>query len=70
VVGLIRILFLKRFESSARAFESSCQQLLRKVMAFVQVNSTTKHEQAAFERWRIHQEELLGDVQKRQHQLV
>jgi hypothetical protein len=69
VVGLIRILFLKRFESSARAFESSCQQLLRKVMAFVQVNSTTKHEQAAFERWRIHQEELLGDVQKRQSQL-
>lgn len=69
VVGLIRILFLKRFESSANAFESSCQQLLRKVMAFVQVNSITKHEQAAFERWRIHQEELLGDVQKRQHQL-
>ncbi|MFO1262702.1 MAG: helicase-related protein [Rhodoferax sp.] len=69
VVGLIRILFLKRFESSASAFESSCQQLLRKVMAFVQVNSTTKHELAALERWRIHQEELLGDVQKRQHQL-
>jgi SNF2 family DNA or RNA helicase len=69
VVGLIRILFLKRFESSASAFESSCQQLLRRVMAFVQVNSTTKHEQAALERWRIHQEELLGEVQKRQHQL-
>lgn len=69
VVGLIRILFLKRFESSASAFESSCQQLMRKVMAFVQVNSTTKREQASFERWRIHQEELLGDVQKRQHQL-
>jgi hypothetical protein len=69
VVGLIRILFLKRFESSASAFETSCQQLLRKVLAFVQVNSTTKHEIAALKRWRIHQEELLGDVQKRQHQL-
>ncbi|MEI8324179.1 MAG: helicase-related protein [Betaproteobacteria bacterium] len=69
VVGLIRILFLKRFESSARAFELSCQQLLKKVMAFVQVNSTTKHEQTAFERWRIHQEELLGEVQKRQNEL-
>ncbi len=66
VVGLIRILFLKRFESSARAFEASCEQLLKKVMAFVQVNSTTSHEKTAFERWRIHQEELLGDVQKRQ----
>lgn len=69
VVGLIRILFLKRFESSSSAFEASCQQLLRKVMAFVQVNSITRHELAAMERWRIHQEELLGDVQKRQHQL-
>ena len=38
-------------------------------MAFVKVNSTTKHAQAAFERWRIHQEEVLGDVQKRQYQL-
>lgn len=38
-------------------------------MAFVKVNSTTKHEQAAFERWRNHQEEVLGDVQKRQYQL-
>ena len=69
VVGLIRILFLKRFESSARAFESSCWQLLYKVMAFVQVNSTTKHEVAAFERWKIHHSELLGDVQKRQSEL-
>jgi superfamily II DNA or RNA helicase len=69
VVGLIRILFLKRFESSARAFETSCQQLLRKVLAFVTVNSTTRHELAALERWRIHQEELLGEVQKRQQQL-
>lgn len=69
VVGLIRILFLKRFESSASAFESSCQQLLKKVLAFVQVNSTTKHEIAALERWRIHQEELIGSVQKRQNDL-
>jgi SNF2 family DNA or RNA helicase len=69
VVGLIRILFLKRFESSARAFESSCWQLLFKVMAFVQVNSTTKHELAAFERWKMHQSELLGDKQKHQNEL-
>ena len=69
VVGLIRILFLKRFESSARAFESSCWQLLYKVMAFVQVNSSTKHELAAFDRWKIHQSELLGDEKKRQNEL-
>lgn len=69
VVGLIRILFLKRFESSARAFESSCWQLLYKVMAFVQVNSTTKHELASFDRWKLHQSELLGEEQNRQTEL-
>lgn len=69
VVGLIRILFLKRFESSARAFDTSCQQLLLKVMAFVAVNSSTKHELSAFERWRIRHEDMLGHVDSRQKQL-
>jgi hypothetical protein len=69
VVGLIRVLFLKRFESSARAFESSCQQLLLKVMAFVQVNSTTKKEVENFERWRIRNADMLGHVDTRQKEL-
>lgn len=69
VVGLIRVLFLKRFESSARAFESSCQQLLLKLMAFVQVNSGTKQEQANFERWRVRNAEMLGHVDTRQKEL-
>ncbi|PJC13429.1 MAG: helicase [Comamonadaceae bacterium CG_4_9_14_0_8_um_filter_57_21] len=69
VVGLIRILFLKRFESSACAFESSCQQLLKKVLAFVQANSISKHELAALERWRIHWEELTDAVQMRQNDM-
>lgn len=69
VVGLIRILFLKRFESSARAFEMSCHQLLLKVMAFVAVNCHSKHEVSAFERWRIRHEDMLGHVDDRQKQL-
>ena len=69
VVGLIRILFLKRFESSASTFESSCQKLLLKVMAFVQVNSTTKHEAANFERWRIRNADMLGHVDTRQKEI-
>lgn len=69
VVGLIRILFLKRFESSARAFEASCQQLLLKAMAFVSVNSTTKHEQSSFERWKLRHADLLGHVDTRQKDL-
>ncbi|MFM7330796.1 MAG: helicase-related protein [Brachymonas sp.] len=69
VVGLIRVLFLKRFESSARAFESSCQQLLLKVMAFVQVNSSIKKEIENFERWKIRNAELLGHVDTRQKEM-
>ena len=34
VVALIRTQFLKRFESSARAFEMSCQTLLLKLLTF------------------------------------
>lgn len=41
VVVLIRTLFLKRFESSAKAFESSCEALLIKLLMFMQKNSTT-----------------------------
>ena len=52
-----------------RSFEASCQQLLLKVMAFVAVNSTTKHEQSAFERWKVRHEDLLGYVDTRQKDL-
>jgi superfamily II DNA or RNA helicase len=38
LVGLIRILFLKRFESSIAAFESSCQMLFLKLIAFLRKN--------------------------------
>jgi len=69
VVALIRTLFLKRFESSARAFEMSCHQLLLKVMAFVQKNSHSKHELDTFERWKRRHDELLGLVDDRQRDL-
>jgi superfamily II DNA or RNA helicase len=39
VVGLIRTLLLKRFESSAVAFESSCEDLLMKLLYFVQLHN-------------------------------
>jgi superfamily II DNA or RNA helicase len=38
VVGLIRTNFLKRFESSAFAFEQSCIRLLGKLLAFIEMN--------------------------------
>ena len=60
VVGLIRTGFLKRFESSVPAFQLSCDRLLRKLMAFVEVNSAIEGEKARFERWKMQHQEVLG----------
>jgi hypothetical protein len=45
VVGLIRVQFLKRFESSAHAFGSSCDRMLLKLLAFATKYSKTPAEQ-------------------------
>lgn len=50
VVGLIRTQFLKRFESSVKSFERSCDVMSRKMMAFVVVNANDK-EMAEFKLW-------------------
>jgi len=39
VVGLIRTLLLKRFESSAKAFEATCEDLMLKLLYFVRLHS-------------------------------
>lgn len=39
VVGLIRTLLLKRFESSPKAFEATCEDLLLKLLQFVRLHS-------------------------------
>lgn len=54
VVSLIRTNFLKRFESSVRAFEMSCDRLLMRILAFAHQNSVTDAEKARLERW-LHQ---------------
>src|SRR5208283_4357819 len=41
VIGLIRTMFLKRFESSARAFEYSCGTLMVRLLAWATKNSKT-----------------------------
>jgi len=59
VVGLIRTLFLKRFESSVRAFELSCIQLLKKLLAFLEVHCETDAEKKRLERWKKQNTEIL-----------
>lgn len=69
VVGLIRTQFLKRFESSAQAFECSCERLLRKLLAFATKHSATDAEKKRLERWKLQHKDLIGYVHERQLEL-
>jgi superfamily II DNA or RNA helicase len=66
VVGLIRTMFLKRFESSICAFELSCDRLMRKLLAFLQVHSQTDAEKSRMERWKQQNAEILNYATQRQ----
>jgi hypothetical protein len=67
VVSLIRTQFLKRFESSARAFEMSCWRLLKKLLAWVEAHTEDDHDQRRLERWKLKHQELIGYVKEHQH---
>ena len=66
VVGLIRTNFLKRFESSVTAFELSCNHLLKKLLAFIEVHSETEGEKRRLARWKTQNAEILGYTTQRQ----
>jgi hypothetical protein len=66
ISGLIRTLFLKRFESSVRAFEISCDRLLRKLLAFLDVHSESKAETKRLDRWIGQNQEVLDYATHRQ----
>ena len=69
VVRLIRIQFLKRFESSAYAFERSCERLLLKFLTWVTRHSETEREKQRLERWKKRNLDLIGFVQEHQREL-
>ena len=69
VVTLIRTLFLKRFESSARAFESSCWRLLQKLLAWIIVHSQNDHNKRRLERWKLKHGDLINYTQSHNHEL-
>ncbi len=69
IVGLIRTLFLKRFESSAEAFRSSCEMLYQKMMAFATKNVETAMEKSKLDRIKRRKEEQFGFFRKTQRAL-
>ncbi|HSW13228.1 MAG TPA: helicase-related protein [Solimonas sp.] len=69
VVSLIRTQFLKRFESSVHAFRSSCWNLLKKLLAWVEVHAEKAHEKRLLERWKNQHADLINYVQQHQNDL-
>jgi hypothetical protein len=69
VAGLIRTLFLKRFESSAYAFMQSCHTLLGKLLAWVEKHSRTESQNKRLERWKLQNQDLIGYVHEVQTDL-
>jgi superfamily II DNA or RNA helicase len=69
LVRLIRILFLKRFESSAQAFEMSCLDLLMRMLAFLSKNSKTDAEKGLVQRWIAQHSDLITQLKKKQAEL-
>lgn len=61
VVGLIRTLLLKRFESSRVAFEFSCEDLLLRLLAFVRTYDANQSE-----KWEAKYKDILDYIKQRQ----
>lgn len=68
VVGLIRTQLLKRFESSAYAFRATCEDLLLKLLAWVEVHSETPAEARRLQRWKAQHEALLVEINRRKQE--
>lgn len=66
VIGLVRTNFLKRFESSAKSFEASCERLLLKLLAWARVHSESAHEKDRLDKWSHRFDQTLGIVDANQ----
>jgi superfamily II DNA or RNA helicase/HKD family nuclease len=69
IVSLIRTGFLKRFESSVSAFETSCDRILRKLLAFQKKHCETPEEKDQLQNWLDKYEPLLSYSSTKQLEL-
>ncbi len=70
VVILIRTQFLKRFESSAKAFEMSCRNLLMKLLAWLEVHSESTKEKETVEKWKKRHKDVLEYINSENRALL
>ncbi len=64
IVALVRTAFLKRFESSVDAFKSSCGNLMRRMIAWVEVHASTPQEKGHLAAWKTKHADLLGTIER------
>jgi len=60
VISLIRFVFLKRMESSYKSFESSCEDLFRKIATFLK-----NYEPEKWEKWKAKNEKFWDTIERR-----
>lgn len=70
IVRLIRLGFLKRFESSAQAFEMSCRTIMYKLLAWIEVHAESKAETDKLERWKRKNAKILNYIYEFQKDLL
>lgn len=68
VIGLIRTLFLKRFESSIQSFEISCITLLSKTVAFIKANERNIETKVSVADWLNEHKDLIAYASSRHKQ--
>ena len=69
IVRLIRLGFLKRFESSARAFDMSCKTLMFKLLAWIEVHAKNDAEKGRLKRWKRRHIDIVDYVKEAQKEL-
>ncbi|WP_319586268.1 helicase-related protein [uncultured Desulfobulbus sp.] len=68
VVALIRTLFLKRFESSVCAFESSCEVLLMRLLSFFKKHAN-EGDKRRIDRWEAQHASVLAHILQHQSEI-
>jgi len=69
LVVLIRTIFLKRFESSTKAFEASCWALMGKLMAWMDKNVEGQMDKNDYSAWKSRNSEMLASYDVKQREL-
>ena len=69
ILGLIRTLFLKRFDSSVKAFEMTCDHLIKKMLFFLKKHSLSASQQRKLKIWKEEHQDILNYTMQQQADL-